>query len=127
MTGAATFTHDVPNAPTITAPTIVEDEEDIANAEVLISGLEVSWNDVTETTTGEPVTITGYEVIITKNIEDDPNGFSRPTYDVHLPADVNTLSVPPEFLEPDTAYELEVLAIEESGNQTITVGFFKTE
>ena len=36
-------------------------------------------------------------------------------------------AVPVEFLEPDTVYELEVLALEESGNQTITVGFFKTE
>ncbi len=32
-----------------------------------------------------------------------------------------------EFLEPDTVYELEVLALEESGNQTITVGFFMTD
>jgi hypothetical protein len=31
-----------------------------------------------------------------------------------------------EFLEPNTVYELEVLALETSGNQTITVGFFKT-
>lgn len=73
-----------------------------------------------------PVDITGYEVIVTKEVEDDPNGFSRPTYDVHLPASVNSLSVPAEFLEADTVYELEVLALEESGNQTISVGFFKT-
>ena len=36
------------------------------------------------------------------------------------------LSVPDEFFRPDTLYELEVLALEESGNQTITVGFFTT-
>ncbi len=35
-------------------------------------------------------------------------------------------SVPAEFLLPDTIYELEVLVLEESGNQTITVGFFRT-
>jgi hypothetical protein len=72
------------------------------------------------------VNITGYEVIVTKEVEDDPHGFSRPTYDVHVPPIVNSLSVPAEFLEADTVYELEVLALEVSGNQTISVGFFKT-
>ena len=74
-----------------------------------------------------PVTTTGYEVIVTKEENDDPNGFSRPVYDVHVPAALDSLSVPAEFFEPDTVYELEVLALEESGNQTITVGFFVTE
>jgi hypothetical protein len=46
---------------------------------------------------------------------------------VHVPATQNTLSVPTDFLEPDTIYELEVLALERSGNQTISVGFFKTD
>ena len=78
------------------------------------------------TVDGEPVKITGYEVIVTKEVPDDPHGFSRPTYDVHVPARVNALSVPAEFLEPHTVYELEVLALEQSGNQTISVGFFKT-
>ena len=32
-----------------------------------------------------------------------------------------------EFLEPNTVYELEVLALERSGNQTISVGFFMTD
>jgi hypothetical protein len=75
---------------------------------------------------GSPVNISGYEVIVTKVVEDDPHGFSRPTFDVHVPATVNSLSVSEEFLEADTVYELEVLALEESGNQTISVGFFKT-
>ena len=30
------------------------------------------------------------------------------------------------FLLPYTAYELEVLVLEESGNQTISLGFFTT-
>ncbi|MGH8353471.1 MAG: hypothetical protein ACRERY_08055, partial [Pseudomonas sp.] len=85
------------------------------------------WEHVTKTLSGAPITITGYEVIITKNVKDDPNGFSRPTFDVHLPASQNSLSVPVEFIESGTVYELEVLALEKSGNQTITVGFFKTE
>jgi len=70
--------------------------------------------------------ISGYEVIVTKVEHDDPDGFSRPILEVHLSADRNTLTVSAGFLESDLVYELEVLALEQSGNQTITVGFFKT-
>ena len=56
--------------------------------------------------------------------EDRP--FPPPIYDVHVPANVTSLPVPTQFLESNTIYELEVLALEVSGNQTIRVGFFKT-
>lgn len=126
LTGSATFTHDVPVPPTITSPTIGE-EENVEEAVVSSTDLVIEWQDVTETVDGGPVAITGYEVIVSKVEHDDPHGFSQPIVDVHLPADQNALSVPVGFLEPGTVYELEVLALEESGNQTITVGFFKTE
>ncbi len=126
LIGSATFSHDIPTPPAITSPTLAEDEESVAGLVVSTTGLVIEWADVTKTIRGNPVTITGYEVIITKVKHDDPNGFSRPVYDVHVPADMNSLPVPDEFLEPDTVYELEVLALEESGNQTISVGFFKT-
>ena len=126
LTGFATFTHDVPMPPTITWPLVVE-EENVEQAVVPATDLVVAWEDVTKTLAGDPVTITGYEVIITKVEHTDPHGFSKPIFDVHVPPDRNTLSVSAEFIEPDTVYDLEVLALEESGNQTITTGFFKTE
>ncbi len=82
---------------------------------------------MTSTIDGDAVEITGYQVIITKVEHDDPNGFSRPVYDVHVGPDARSLTVADAFLEPDTLYELEVLAIEVSGNQTIGLGFFSTE
>jgi len=127
LIGAATFTHDVPAPPIITSPALAEDEESAADAAASIANLVIQWEDVTETVDGAPVTITGYEIIITQVEHDDPHGYSRPVFDVHVPADRNSLTVPVEFLEPDTLYELEVLALEESGNQTISVGFFSTE
>jgi hypothetical protein len=127
LVGSAAFTHDVPAPPTISSPEIAEDPEGTdQNHPVSPDGLLVGWDHVTETAAGGQVDITGYEVIVTKEVEDDPHGFSRPTYDVHVPPSVNRLSVPAEFLEADTVYELEVLALEVSGNQTISVGFFKT-
>jgi hypothetical protein len=126
LTGSATFTHDVPAAPGITAPALASDPKGTRGNPVPRTGLVVDWDQVTETVDGGPVSITGYEVIVTKEVDDDPNGFSRPIYDVHVPASVDRLPVPKEFLQPNTVYELEVLALEVSGNQTISVGFFKT-
>jgi hypothetical protein len=88
--------------------------------------LKVEWEDVTETIEGEPVEITGYQVIVTKVNHVDPHGFSQPIYDVHVGPDRNSLAVPKAFLDPGTEYELEVLALEKSGNQTISVSFFTT-
>ncbi len=58
LTGAATFSHDVPAAPTIKFPL----EDDV----VSLNNLVVSWEPVTQTIKGDPATITAYEVIITK-------------------------------------------------------------
>ncbi|MDP9495312.1 MAG: hypothetical protein M3P87_08735 [Actinomycetota bacterium] len=125
--GVALFTHDVPAEPDITAPVLAEDEETAGEAIVSSIGMVVTWDPVTELVSGDSLTVTGYEVIVTKVDHDDPNGWSRPVYDVHVGPDATSLSVPVEFFEPATVYELEVLAIEVSGNQTISVGFFTTE
>lgn len=127
LVGSATFTHDVPAPPTITSPQLAEDARGTKRNPVPLEDLAITWDDVTQTVDGRPVSITGYEVIVTKEFHDDPHGFSRPIYDAHVPPDLNSLRVPAEFFEPNTVYELEVLALEVSGNQTISVGFFKTE
>ncbi|MEX2251022.1 MAG: hypothetical protein WD895_02985 [Acidimicrobiia bacterium] len=123
----ALFTHDVPAKPNITAPVLAGDEETAGEAIVSPVGLTLVWDPVTELVSGDSLTVTGYQVIVTKVDHDDPNGWSRPVYDVHLGPESTSLSVPTEFLEPGTVYELEVLVLEVSGNQTISVGFFTTE
>lgn len=124
--GTAVFTHAIPAPPEITSPTLVPEEEAGGNT-LPVAGLTVRWQPVTETLDGGPVTITGYEVIVTKAEHDDPHGLSRPEYDVHVPPNTTELAVPRGFLRSKTLYEVEVLALEESGNQTISVGFFTTE
>ena len=123
----ASFTHDIPAEPVITAPQLAAEEEEAAGVVADPADFAVSWEPVTKTLSGDPVDITGYQVIITKVDHDDPNGFSRPVYDVHLGPDATSLTVPEEFFEPATLYELEVLALEVSGNQTISLGFFTTK
>jgi hypothetical protein len=121
----AWFTHAIPAPPEIVSPAVVPEEKAEQNT-VSPSGLSVRWRPVTRTLDGKPVDLTGYELIVARANFNDPNGFSRPVYDVHVPPDVTELAVPEGFLQPGTLYELEVLALEDSGNQTISVGFFTT-
>lgn len=127
LAGTAHFTHTIPAAPQIVAPAgLAEDEDDAADVVIGPDDVVVAWEAVDTTIDGEPVTITAYEVIVTDDAFEDPDGFAKPVYDVHVGPDVTSLSVPSEFFSPDTLYEVEVLALEESGNQTITIGFFRT-
>jgi hypothetical protein len=78
----------------------------------------VAWNPVTQSIDGDPLNIVRYEVIVEN---DDLN------FDVKYPAQTGTmLTVSLELLQPDTDYIGEVLAVEESGNQTITEFCFTT-
>lgn len=120
----ARFTHDIPAPVEILSPEIVEDEEAAAMAVTEAGGVVVRWAPTGETVAGDALAVTGYEVIVTKVDHDDPHGFSRPVFDVHVDAEAAELAVPASFFDPGSVYELEVLALEESGNQTITIGFF---
>lgn len=109
MKGTAELTHDIPDAPEITSPADGD--------EVDPDDLVIEWEPVT---TPSGIEIVSYQVIVTS--EDD----SSFRFDVVLPPDATSVSVPSEFLEPGALYELEVLAREESGNQTISLLFFTT-
>jgi hypothetical protein len=120
LTGSAKLTHDIPAAAAITAPT----EDEMVDPTALV----IRWDPVTQTVSGQPVTISGYEIIVTNESKAgaDPHGMSQPIASIHVVPTVHELSIPPEFLEPKTRYEVEVIAIETSGNQTISVLFFET-
>ena len=109
--GTVELTHDLPDPSVIMSPS----EDDVIDPD---EDLVVTWKLVT---TPAGIEIQSYEVIVTN--DEDP----RFRYDVILRADATSLTVPAEFFEPDTEYELEILAKESSGNQTITVLFFATD
>jgi Fibronectin type III domain len=77
----------------------------------------IKWNPVVSP---QGIKIVGYQVAVER---EDP--FRALTADVAPTS--TSFTVPAEFLEPGTEYKFEVLAIEASGNQTITAGFFETE
>jgi hypothetical protein len=116
----ATFTHDIPAGPVLTSPPDGAEDVDPSNT-------VVSWQPVTTDIDGEPINVVGYQVIVEEDAEPlFPQGFAQPVFSVHLPATATTVTVPAEFMQSGRDYEYEVLAIEESGNQTLASAAFAT-
>ena len=59
-------------------------------------------------------------------VYDGNAGESPQEFNVTVPGRKTSVTVPRQFLQPNTEYKIEVLAIEKSGNQTITEGEFST-
>ena len=70
--------------------------------------------------------IVAYQLIIEKDAEPHPHMIGTFGLSMYLPPSVTSIDVPDGFLEPGTPYDWEVLAIERSGNQTLSSGSFKT-
>ena len=115
-----TFTHDIPMGPVLMTP---ENEAEDVDPENTV----VSWQAVTTDLDGDPVTIVGYQVIVEQDIDPFPSGFAKPEFSVYVPATVTSVTIPVEFMEAESEYEYEVLAIEDSGNQTLSSAEFETE
>ncbi|MBA3778705.1 MAG: hypothetical protein H0X16_05310 [Chloroflexi bacterium] len=103
MRSTFTLTHDFPAGPVITSP-----RED---ATVAATDLVVRWQPVTEPAGLE---IVRYQVLVVS--EDDPGH----VFSTFLPGDATSIAIPQEFLGTAGAYKVEVLAIEQSGNQTLS-------
>jgi hypothetical protein len=117
--GVALLTHDIPAGPELLTPA--------AGATVPTTGLVASWSPVTQTIAGEDVSIIVYQLIIERDEEPHPHMIGKIGLSMYLPPSVTSITVPDGFLEAGTAYFWEVLAIEESGNQTLSSGEFETE
>jgi hypothetical protein len=100
------LSHAVPEGPTITSP-----EEDAA---VAPDPLVVRW---LPDDSPAPVDVAMYEVLVV----DDAVGVPNPqrSFDVMQPGDATSVSVPSQFLAPGS-YKIEVLAIDRTGNQTLS-------
>lgn len=120
VAGKALLTHDIPRGAKLLSPP--------DGGTVPLAGLEVSWAPVDKTLDGRPVKIIAYQLIVEKEIASHPHMIGkRGSLSMHLPPAVSRVTLPKEFLEPGTAYSWEVLAIEPSGNQTLSSAAFSTE
>lgn len=107
LKGKARLTHALPNAPNFLRPQ--------ENQPVFFDDAVVEWQLVPDPPGSR---IVGYEVIVEN--EDDR------TFAVELPRAGRSIRLPPEFMEPNTEYKVEILAIEKSGNKTISEREFTT-
>lgn len=117
--GTALLTHDIPEGPELLTP----GEDAVVSAD---EDLLVSWSPVDETIDGSNVKIIAYQLIIEKDEAPHSHMIGKFGLSVYLPASVTQITIPEEFLEPGTDYDWEVLAIEESGNQTLNSSSFST-
>lgn len=109
--GTAVFTHAIPEGPILLTPI----EDSVQNPDSTV----VSWLPVPDPPGSE---ITAYQVIVTQILDVLP----KREFSVNVPADVNSVTVPSEFMASDAEYEFEVLAIEAGGNQTLSSSGFVT-
>jgi hypothetical protein len=116
--GTAWLTHDIPAGPTLVSPA--------EGATVPVRGVVARWKPVSTTITGDPVQVIAYQLIIEKDVEPHPHMIGKLGLSIYVPRSVTSIAVPDGFLEPHTAYKWEVLAIERSGNQTLSSGSFRT-
>jgi hypothetical protein len=86
----------------------------------------VSWGPVNKTINGSDINIIAYQLIIEKDEDPDPHMIGTMGLNMYLPANVDEMRIPNEFLEPGTDYLWEVLAIEETGNQSLNSSQFST-
>ena len=111
LRGMARLTHALPDAPLLVLP--VEDDDSVNPANTVIE-----WQLAPDPPGSK---IVRYQVVVERE---------KPSLRVFT-ADVGpattSVTVPPEFMEPGTAYKFEVLAIETSGNRTISERAFQTE
>ena len=117
LLGRDRLTHHIPAGPKVLSPP--------KGAVLPIGAVLIRWNPVTKPILPAlgPVTIVGYHVIV----EEAKAGVEvTPGLDVDLSATESSLRVPSQYLKGSTAYKFEVLSTEESGNQTITEGYFCT-
>lgn len=107
IVGTATLSHAIPAGPSIHLPVSVGPN----------NSLIISWAKVTGPPDGdfpvEQINIVGYQVIVG-------------AFQVTVPATKTSVTVTPEFVESlvSGTHPFEVLAIEASGNQSITEGSF---
>jgi len=116
LAGEADFTHVLASPPTHLFPST----GDVVSR----NGFTASFDPVTKDVDGNPVAIGFYEVIVEK-ADDDP---ILQSMSVILRPSQSSLAVPAQFLEAHTEYKMEVIAVEEGGNKTITEsGKFTTD
>lgn len=116
--GAAILTHKVPAGPEIISP---QDGAIVPHD----ANLLIRWKKVTTPILPSlgPIEVIGYHALVVDVTQPVlPPGKTKTALDADLSRSETSFLVPKQYLEPGRIYEVEVLATEKGGNQTITEG-----
>lgn len=111
LKGKARLTHALPDGPVLVQP---EEDDDAVDPDNTV----IEWQAVADPAGSM---IVGYQVIVSQE-----SGTFR-EFIAEVGPETTSVTVPAEFMAPGTAYKFEVLAIEASGNQTISEREFETD
>lgn len=133
------ITHAMPAPPVPTVNTVAaaqqcDDEEPGYDAPLIVADeYVIAWNPVTTThpALGSPqgapgLVVVNYQVVVEAEFEVDGEDFAS-IFSVILPPDVTEMTIPAEFMAQAGEFKYEVLAREESWNQTAIESCFLTE
>lgn len=133
------ITHAMPAPPVPTvngfaAAEQCDDEEPGYDAPVIVADeYLIAWEAVTRThpTLGSPrdaddITIVNYQVVVEIELETPAGDEFTSVFSVILPPDVTEMTVPAEFMDQADSFKYEVLAREQSWNQTAIESCFLT-
>lgn len=111
-----------------------DDELPGYDAPTVSGDVVIAWDPVTLTHPwlGDPqnsadITIVNYEVVVEADLEISEDEEFTTVFSAVVPPDVTEMSIPAEFLEQTDTWKYEVLAREESYNQTATESCFLLE
>ncbi len=118
IVATAEFTHNIPAIP---EPEVIVFGAD--GVQITWEMVEDAFDDPNGATVGQDIEIDMYRVIV-EALDEEGEGLE--TLDVELPATSERITIPREFvaLSPVGEFKFEVIATEESGNQTIFEGEF---
>ena len=116
--GTALLTHDIPGGPKLVTP--AEDATLPTTASV------AKWKPVSKTITGKPREDHRLPADHREGRGPTQHMIGKFGLSMYLSPKVTKIAIPDGFLEPHTNYAWEVLAIERSGNQTLSSGAFQT-
>jgi hypothetical protein len=119
MIGRAVLTHNIPAGVALVSPAEA--------ATVPLADLKMQWKGTGKALDGTDINLISYQLIVEKVEEPHANMIGKRGLSMYLPASTTEMTIPAALLEPGNEYKWEVLAIEESGNQTLTEGTFKTQ
>ncbi len=139
MESETDITHAMPAPPnpTVNGTAVAvqcDDEEPGYDAPTVMGDVVIAWDPVTLThpSLGSPqnstdILIYNYEVVVEAEVELPGGDEFASVLSVILPPDVTEMTIPEEFLEQGETFKYEVLAREESWNQTAIESCFLLE